>query len=301
MRKTVKQNRSQSNYQPKRATTTRRSPRPLGSKQGVADSVRTTLSYSDVISLTPSSTVGQYTFRGNSCFDPDYTSGGHQPQYYDQMSLLYTRYRVYGSRIAVSGINEQVGAALQITVIPSSDITAFTTSTYPLEHPYATPMRLLGVGGLMSGSVSTAMATAHILGLRPREILDQDYSATIGSNPSSIWYWQIVCQNLSAENVLASFRVTIKYDVEFYDRNLTAPSTTLTDPESIPREKRLALAYGDKYSGVEERTILNRKSVDRPVVAAHASRAPDSRSLSAQHAISERAGPERLERVFRLP
>jgi len=100
-----------------------------GGAQGVADSVRTTLTYSDVIAITPGGVIGQYTFRGNSCFDPDYTNTGHQPQYFDQMAILYTRYRVYGSRITVSAINEQVGSALQVTIIPSSDITAFTTSS----------------------------------------------------------------------------------------------------------------------------------------------------------------------------
>jgi hypothetical protein len=180
--------------------------------------------------------------------------------------------------MTVAAINEQVGAALQITVIPSSDITAFTTSTYPLEHPYATPMRLLGVGGLMSGTVCTAMATARVLGLRPREILDQDYSATTGSNPSSIWYWQIVAQDLSAENVMTSLQVTINYDVEFYDRNLTSPSVTLKDPETIPREQRLQQAYGTTTSGVDKQRIYINNSDDRPVVNAHVSRGPVPRS-----------------------
>ena len=278
MRRRVNKSRSQGTTRRKTTLPTKRRPRPLGSNQGVADSVRTTLAYSDVIAIQPGATVGQYTFRGNSCFDPDYTGSGHQPQYYDQMSLLYTRYRVYGSRITVAAINEQVGAALQITVIPSSDITAFTTSTYPLEHPYATPMRLLGVGGLMSGTVSTAMATARILGLRPREILDQDYSATTGSNPSSIWYWQIVAQDLSAENVMTSLQVTINFDVEFYDRNLTSPSVTLKDPETIPREQRLQQAYGILSSGVDKRRINVINSDDRPVVDARVSRGPVPRS-----------------------
>lgn len=225
-----------------------------GGAQGVADSVRTILTYSDMVAIMPGGVVGQYTFRGNSCFDPDYTSGGHQPQYYDQLATLYTRYRVYGSRITVSAINEQVGSALQVTIIPSSEITTFTSSTYPLEHPYAKPLKLLGVGGLMSAQASCAISTSKILGLRPREVLDQDYSALTSATPSSVWYWQIVAQDLSAENIQTSMQVLITYDVEFYDRNLTSPSTAVRDPESIPREQRLELAYGRKYpSGVDKR------------------------------------------------
>ena len=217
-----------------------------GGAQGVADSFRTTLTYSDIIAITPGAHIGQYTFRGNSCFDPDYTSTGHQPQYFDQMSVLYTRYRVYGSRISITAANEQVGSALQITVIPSSEITAFTTSTYPLEHPYAKPMQLLGVGGLITKKVTHKMTTQKILGLRAREILDQDYSASTGATPSSVWYWQIVAQDLSSENVMTSMQVVITYDVEFYDRNVTTPSTTIRDPEKLPREQRLQMAFGQQ-------------------------------------------------------
>lgn len=232
-----------------------------GGAQGVADSVRTSLTYSDVIAITPGGVIGQYTFRGNSCFDPDYTSSGHQPQYYDQLSELYTRYRVYGSRISVSAINEQVGSALQVTVIPSSDITTFTSSTYPLEHPYAKGLRLLGVGGLMSAKTRHTMTTARILGLRPREILDQDYSASTGATPASVWYWQIVAQDLSSENVQTSMQVVISYDVEFYDRNLTTPSTTIRDPESVPREQRLQMAYGQALQPYRDHDISSRQSV----------------------------------------
>lgn len=224
------------------ATTTRH--QSYGGAQGVADSVRTTLTYSDVISILPGGYVGQYTFRGNSCFDPDYTSTGHQPQYFDQMALLYTRYRVYGSKIILTAVNEQVGSALQITVIPSSEITAFTTSTYPLEHPYAKGMQLLGVGGLITSRVTHKMTTQKILGLRAREVLDQDYSATTSATPSSVWYWQIVAQNLSTENVITTMQVTITYDVEFYDRNVTSPSNTIKDPENVPKDQRLLMAHG---------------------------------------------------------
>ena len=208
-------------------------------RQGFADSIRTTITYSDIIALSPASTIGQYTFRGNSAFDPDYTSTGHQPLYFDQLAAPYERYRVYASSITVQAVNEQVGSALMLTVIPASEITTFTTSVYPLEIPYARGARLIGVGGIFTAKVQHHMSTSKILGLRPREILDQDYSALKGANPSSIWYWQLVVQNLSAENILTSLQVIITYDVEFYDRASVLPS--FSNPEMIPKEQRTQL------------------------------------------------------------
>jgi len=209
---------------------------------GVPDRVRTTLTYADIIAISPGSHVGQYTFRGNSVYDPDYTSTGHQPYYRDQLAALYSRYRVYSSSIKVSIVNEQVATALQVTVIPASDITAFTSSTYPLEYPYAKGARLLGVGAIFTSTVKHEMSTQEILGLRAREVLDQDYAALVGAQPSSEWYWQIVAQDLSAQNVATSLQVVLKYDVEFYDRVSITPSfvSSVSPPSSFHSDDPLS-------------------------------------------------------------
>ncbi len=60
---------------------------------------RVLFKYCDTISLTSSSltvrtTGNQYEFKINSCYDPDFTSTGHQPYMWDQFAALYGRYRV---------------------------------------------------------------------------------------------------------------------------------------------------------------------------------------------------------------
>jgi len=66
------------------------------------------LTYADQIRLDP--TVGgvpkTYVFRANSLFDPDYSFTGHQPLYYDQYSAIYKAYKVYGSKITITGAND---------------------------------------------------------------------------------------------------------------------------------------------------------------------------------------------------
>ncbi len=210
---------------------------------GFPDRVRTRLTYADVIHISPASTVGQYTFRGNSVYDPDYTSTGHQPYYRDQLAALYSRYRVYGSSIHVAAVNEQVATALQVTVIPSSEITTFTSSVYALEYPYAKGAKLLGVGGIMTTNVSHKMTTTELLGLRGREVEDQDFSALVGAQPSSEWYWQIVFQDLSAENIASSLQVVLRYDVEFYDRSNVTPSFSMpVEPEPVVSPPKVVMA-----------------------------------------------------------
>lgn len=43
-----------------------------------------------------------YSFYLNNMYDPNYTSTGHQPMYYDQMTALYDHYVVIGAKIKVT-------------------------------------------------------------------------------------------------------------------------------------------------------------------------------------------------------
>lgn len=45
------------------------------------------------------------SFRAASLFDPDRTGTGHQPLFYDEMSLVYNQYRVLGAKIRLRFVN----------------------------------------------------------------------------------------------------------------------------------------------------------------------------------------------------
>ena len=62
--------------------------------------------------------------------------------------------------------------------------------------------------------------------------MDEDWGASVGSNPLQIWYWNVCVASVDATtNVAASLRVRIEYDCEFYDR--TDPGLSLvSDPET---------------------------------------------------------------------
>lgn len=47
-------------------------------------------------------TMQKFTFSANGMFDPNITSGGHQPLYFDQMSALYNHYTVIGSSYKIT-------------------------------------------------------------------------------------------------------------------------------------------------------------------------------------------------------
>ena len=71
------------------------------SKERVSDRLTTNLVYTDSIILDPSAGTPcpNKTYTLNGCFDPDFSLGGTQPTYWDQLSLIYSRYKVKGSKM----------------------------------------------------------------------------------------------------------------------------------------------------------------------------------------------------------
>jgi hypothetical protein len=53
------------------------------------------LVYKDAYNLAVNPGPKEIVFRLNSLYDPDYTSTGKQPYYYDSLAGIYDRYRVF--------------------------------------------------------------------------------------------------------------------------------------------------------------------------------------------------------------
>ncbi len=194
-------------------------PQPIG----FPDRYHTTLRYSDSLVINPGVSYGQYTFRGNSLFDPDYTSTGHQPLYFDQLSAVYGRYRVISCLIKLKVIS--VGSvATQMVIIPVSEVTTFTSQSLALEHPRAKVLPIVGVSGYQTASSSYNMSTRKILGLTQTQLQDIDYSAATSANPLQLWYYIVYAYEPGGGNVHTAFTVTLDYVCEFFDRDNVSSS-----------------------------------------------------------------------------
>lgn len=168
--------------------------------------------------------AGQYTFRGNSCYDPDYTSAGHQPLYFDQYAAIYTKYLVMASSIKLSMMNNVGTTPVFAVIIPASDILTLTTGAPASEYPRAKTSKLLGISGYSTVSLSHSARTETILGLIPSQIRDMDFSSLMGANPHELWYWNCFFQNINATNLNISVQIEMVFDVQFYDRIGIGPS-----------------------------------------------------------------------------
>lgn len=85
-------------------------------------------------SLSPSiAAISSYQFRGNSIYDPDYTSVGHQPLGFDQYAGLYEHFTILSSKITVNAATTGIPVVIGIT--KDSDATLTTHYDTIQEQP----------------------------------------------------------------------------------------------------------------------------------------------------------------------
>jgi hypothetical protein len=71
------------------------------SKAPIPNKFGAKLRYVDSISVNPGAAgvAGVHVFRATSCYDPDYTSVGHQPRGFDQWMNMFYHFTVIGAKI----------------------------------------------------------------------------------------------------------------------------------------------------------------------------------------------------------
>jgi hypothetical protein len=199
--------------------------------------MRTRLTYEDLIVINPGVSIDQYTFRGNSDYDPDYTSGGHRYRYGNIYAQVYSKYRIYGSKITIDVINNAVDSAVIFSILPHSDVVTASTWQQVAELPQAKVSKAVPTTQHFPMRLSHAVSVKEAIGLQKGEINDDDYAALTGSNPVQIMYWNVGFYSLDLRsNLNLSFRVRLECDICFYDR-LDAALSVKKDPE-LNHQKR---------------------------------------------------------------
>lgn len=164
-------------------------------------------------------------FRGNSCFDPDFTGVGAQPMGFDQYGALFRRYRVLGSKVKVmfslgGSLNKTAGfvVPLDTTAVVGSGISDNT------EHQFT---KTISIEQNQHNTINHYMSTAKLRGVLTDDVRsDSDYSAPIGGNPSLQWYWHVGAYDMNGAGggIDSSLQVEITYYVEFFNRE-TLPTS----------------------------------------------------------------------------
>lgn len=187
---------------------------------GFADSLYVKLNYVDNLNLTDNVPRLQYTFRGNSLFDPDYTGTGHQPMYFDQYAAIYNVYRVTGCSITVDCINAQGLSGCYFVCFPNTEIGTLTSVSLALEQSKARSAHILPIaGGGPAFTYKQYCSTREACGLIKGELNDDSLSATVGNNPTQVWYWNLFWNTTdNASDCTVNAIVKLTYYVQFSDK-----------------------------------------------------------------------------------
>jgi len=183
---------------------------------GFPDSLRVQLRYADVFTLASTlGAINYYRFRANSAFDPDSSSTGHQPLYYDTYGAIYDHYAVINSRIEleVTGVGAATAPIVGLNIDDDSSV-AGTLSTL-LEQNHGTNTLMTALSGSHSfAKLSTDWNAEEILRIDPFK--SQTYKTAIGQNPSEESYFVFwVVDNTAAASTSVTVKVNIVYDILF--------------------------------------------------------------------------------------
>jgi len=218
---------------------------------GFPDSMIQTLEYSDVITISSGgSSFAAYAMRGNSVYDPDYTSTGHSALYYDDLMKIYSKYKVTSATLNVHFLAESNAF---IYIVPLTDLipaNADTPTRWELARARCVPVGAAYIQP--SRSFKATYTSQAIFGINHQQMMDDSYSGTITTNPDQIWYinFLAISSNLGGLTSLNA-AVKISYTTIFYDRIAPTPSFSLSKPIDLePQPTRAREVPGLPVTGV---------------------------------------------------
>ena len=200
--------------------------------------------YCDEITV-PSKDAGTapFKFRLNSIFDPDFTSGGHQPRGRDQYAAIYSKYCVVGAEVDVVPIyssqsntettlmgfidDDQAGdtgysvkdlTELQMIGSTAKLITIGDGGTQNIQGRKASKLHFsVNTKKFFGYGKDTQIITP--VGIGQGEATDlvgpEEVGAAFGTNPAKPIYLKLHCGGINHDgaNATLACRVTIKYKV----------------------------------------------------------------------------------------
>lgn len=202
---------------------------PLYNKVSVFPrTITTTLPYCAKVELTTGVTgfPGVYSFRTNSTYDPDFTGGGHQQLFRDQLEVIYAHYRVNFMDYKITCMT---GNKTAIAVLFATQDTTYN----PANSPLAVTLEKRGCSTLKTwypgGPILMFKGRIHnhqLMGVSKSKYNNDDkYSAPVGNDPVETGYVTLVTESpQNAYNDLTQWMVELRYNITYYGQQVIPPS-----------------------------------------------------------------------------
>jgi hypothetical protein len=183
--------------------------------------MKTTLRFSTGLALTASSNPMLRVFRANSCYDPDYTGVGTQPTGFDELSALYTYYRVHAITATAIARSENETATIPLNhawVFKSG--TSSTSLVDSIGNPFSKVGAVPTSSGGFVGKLVTKLKIRDFFGVDQKVYASDDYAALVSANPLKPCYLHYISQDTTEDGSALASNVLfyLDFEVEFYER-----------------------------------------------------------------------------------
>lgn len=170
--------------------------------------------YQETISLSiPLGVVMQkYFISANSMYDPNATSTGHQPLYFDQMTALYDHYVVVGSKITVT-FPPAIDSNLNIGIYVDDDASNSLTSSDTVAEQSLAVRRLMTPTAVRPVTITKKWSAKKYFG--GSILANTDLQGTVSANPVEQSFFMIYAQSQVSPSATYSYNpiVSVEYIV----------------------------------------------------------------------------------------
>jgi len=150
--------------------------------------------YNEIVEISSTlGSIGNHQFVANGLFDPNFTSGGHQPMYFDQFSAIYDHYTVIGSKITAKVMHKtSAGVPMTVAVFLNDDSAISGSILSSMKEQNKSNYIQLAAADNNIRKIGLNYSTKKTFG---GSILGNDnLQGTISSNPTETSFFTFVAQ-----------------------------------------------------------------------------------------------------------
>lgn len=196
--------------------------------RGFPASTTAILTYCDCVSMNPGVTPSTYAFRANGLYDPNQTSIGHQPMFFDTYASIYDHYVVTKADCKVTFYPQSETAGTSafavvagIKLDDDSTITPATALTTLIEQPDKTfHYKVIRSGALYDKNITKVKHhydPVKFFGIKDIKDNQDTLGAATTTNPVEEAYFLVTLGSPGGDIDMPNieFMVTIDYTVQF--------------------------------------------------------------------------------------
>lgn len=179
------------------------------------------LVYTDLVDISLTAGAGEYLFRCNDLFDPNFTGTGTQPLYFDQLMTIYNHFVVTSSVLEFQMMGSTVTRDLLVTSYIDDDTTTTGTTTLAAQRPGAKTVSMNP--GIQVAPIITMGWNAYT-NFGPNVLNNELFRGNNTVSPQEVMYYVIKVSHLGLTTETLPMRVKITFNATFTELRTVAGS-----------------------------------------------------------------------------